>query len=175
MDYEKMTLKLQDGINDAGTLARQKDHAEITCAHLLHAFLSQPDGIIPPLLERIGVNPSSLLKEIDSLIEKYPVVKGQTNLSLSSSAQKALAKAEGEMDFFKDQFLSVEHVFLGMLDCSDETASLLKEKGVNRKAVLEALKSVRGNQSIDSQDPESKMRTLEKYCIDLTARARLDK
>ncbi|MBE6353524.1 ATP-dependent chaperone ClpB [Treponema sp.] len=175
MDYEKMTLKLQDGINDAGTLARQKDHAEITCAHLLHAFLSQPDGIIPPLLERIGVNPSSLLNEIDSLIEKYPVVKGQTNLSLSSSAQKALAKAEGEMDFFKDQFLSVEHVFLGMLDCSDETASLLKEKGVNRKAVLEALKSVRGNQSIDSQDPESKMRTLEKYCIDLTARARLDK
>ncbi|MCR5217171.1 ATP-dependent chaperone ClpB [Treponema sp.] len=175
MDYEQMTLKLQDGLQEAGTLARQKDHAEISNAHLLHAFLSQNDGIIPPLLERIGLNPSQLLSEVDGLLNNYPVVKGMTNITLSSAAQKAFAKAEGEMAFFKDQYLSVEHVFLAMTECSDDVASLLNKKGIKRNVLLDALKAVRGNQSIDSQDPESKMRTLEKYCIDLTARARQDK
>ena len=175
MNYEQMTLKLQDALQEAASLARQKDHAEITNLHLLYAFLSQEEGIILPLFERIGVKPSSVLKDIESALKKYPLVKGMTNIGLSSSLEKAFSMAEKEMDFFKDRYLSVEHVFLAMLDCTDDAAEILKKKGIERKNILEALKSVRGNQTIDSQDPESKMRDLEKYCIDLTARARLYK
>lgn len=175
MNYEQMTVKMQEAIQAAGSLAQQRDHSEIGSEHLLYAMLSQEDGIIPPLVERIGIQPQSLLNGLEPLLDSYPVVRGQAQLSLSSSAQKVLAKAEKEMSLLKDKFLSTEHVFLAMIHADDKTGELLKKSGCDRKTVLEALRSVRGNQSIDSQDPESKMRSLEKYCIDLTARARLDK
>ena len=175
MNYEQMTLKMQDALQSASSLAQQRDHSEIGNEHLLYAMLNQKDGMIPPLVERIGLQPSSLQKNLENLLDKYPVVKGQTQMSLSSSAQKVLAKAEKEMASLKDQFLSTEHVFLAMIQADDNVGELLRKSGCDRNTVLEALKSVRGNQSIDSQDPESKMRSLEKYCMDLTARARQDK
>lgn len=175
MNYEQMTLKMQDALQSASSLAQQRDHSEIGNEHLLYAMLNQKDGMIPPLVERIGLQPSSLQKNLENLLDKYPVVKGQTQMSLSSSAQKVLAKAEKEMASLKDQFLSTEHVFLAMIQADDNVGELLRKSGCDRNTVLEALKSVRGNQSIDSQDPESKMRSLEKYCTDLTARARQDK
>lgn len=175
MNYEQMTVKMQEALQSASSLAQQKDHSEIGNEHLLYAMLNQEDGIIPPLVERIGIQPQSLLNGLEMLLDSYPVVRGQAQLTLSSSAQKVLAKAEKEMSLLKDKFLSTEHVFLAMIQADDKTGELLKKSGCDRKTVLEALKSVRGNQSIDSQDPESKMRSLEKYCIDLTARARLDK
>lgn len=175
MNYEQMTLKMQDALQSASSLAQQRDHSEIGNEHLLYAMLNQKDGMIPPLVERIGLQPSSLQKNLENLLDKYPVVKGQTQMSLSSSAQKVLAKAEKEMASLKDQFLSTEHVFLAMIQADDNVGELLRKSGCDRNTVLEALKSVRGNQSIDSQDPESKMCSLEKYCTDLTARARQDK
>ena len=175
MNYEQMTLKMQDALQSASSLAQQRDHSEIGNEHLLYAMLNQKDGMIPPLVERIGLQPSSLQTNLENLLDKYPVVKGQTQMSLSSSAQKVLAKAEKEMASLKDQFLSTEHVFLAMIQADDNVGELLRKSGCDRNTVLEALKSVRGNQSIDSQDPESKMRSLEKYCTDLTARARQDK
>mgnify|MGYP004509576033 FL=1 len=175
MNYEQMTLKMQDALQSASSLAQQRDHSEIGNEHLLYAMLNQKDGMIPPLVERIGLQPSSLQKNLENLLDKYPVVKGQTQMSLSSSAQKVLAKAEKEMASLKDQFLSTEHVFLAMIQADDNVGELLRKSGCDRNTVLEALKSVRGNQTIDSQDPESKMRSLEKYCTDLTARARQDK
>ncbi|WP_297645730.1 Clp protease N-terminal domain-containing protein, partial [uncultured Treponema sp.] len=175
MNYEQMTLKMQDALQSASSLAQQRDHSEIGNEHLLYAMLNQKDGMIPPLVERIGLQPSSLQTNLENLLDKYPVVKGQTQMSLSSSAQKVLAKAEKEMASLKDQFLSTEHVFLAMIQADDNVGELLRKSGCDRNTVLEALKSVRGNQSVDSQDPESKMRSLEKYCTDLTARARQDK
>lgn len=175
MNYEQMTLKMQDALQSASSLAQQRDHSEIGNEHLLYAMLNQKDGMIPPLVERIGLQPSSLQKNLENLLDKYPVVKGQTQMSLSSSAQKVLAKAEKEMASLKDQFLSTEHVFLAMIQADDNVGELLRKSGCDRNTVLEALKSVRGNQRIDSQNPESKMRSLEKYCTDLTARARQDK
>lgn len=175
MNYEQMTLKMQDALQSASSLAQQRDHSEIGNEHLLYAMLNQKDGMIPPLVERIGLQPSSLQTNLENLLDKYPVVKGQTQMSLSSSAQKVLAKAEKEMASLKDQFLSTEHVFLAMIQADDNVGELLRKSGCDRNTVLEALKSVRGNQSVDSQNPESKMRSLEKYCTDLTARARQDK
>ena len=175
MNYEQMTLKMQDALQGASSLAQQRDHSEIGNEHLLYAMLNQKDGMVPPLLERIGIQPNSLQTNLENLLDKYPVVKGQTQMSLSSSAQKVLAKAEKEMSSLKDQFLSTEHVFLAMTQADDSVGELLRNSGCSRNNVLEALKSVRGNQTVDSQDPESKMQSLEKYCTDLTARARQDK
>ncbi len=175
MNYDQMTLKTQDAIQEAGNLAMQKSSSEIGNEHLLTAMLRQKDGTIPPLVERIGVQPETLLSELGQLIDQYPTVSGNTQMTLSSEAQRTLALAEKEMASLKDLYLSTEHLFLAMTEAKDKTGDLLRSHGCDRKATMEALKAVRGNQTVDSQDPEAKMRSLEKYCTDLTARARLDK
>lgn len=175
MNYDQMTLKLQEAIQDAASLAQKKDHVEIGNEHLLYALLTQQDGLIPPLVERIGVQTSVLLGELNKIFDSNPKASGATQVNLSSSAQKVLAKAENEMAALKDQYLSTEHLFLAMTEADDKTGEILRRFGCKHKETLEALKAVRGNQTVDSQDPESKVRALEKYCIDLTARARQDK
>ena len=175
MNFDQMTLKTRDAFQEANSLAQQRDHSEIGCEHLLYVLLKQEDGTVPPLVERVGVQPETLLKEIENLLDSYPQVKGLTQMSLSSDAQKVLAKAEKEMAALKDMYLSTEHIFLAMTESEGAVGGLLRRMGLEKKKILEALKSVRGNTTIDSNDPESKMRALEKYCIDLTARARQDK
>ena len=170
-----MTIKLQEALQESNSIARQKDHSEIGNEHILKALLEQRDGLVPPLVECVGIPSEKLISQIDSLLSQYPVVRGNTQMALSPSAQKVLAKAENEMSSLKDQFLSVEHILLAMAQSDDRVGETLRRVGCTRNALLEALKKVRGNQSVDSQDPESKMRSLEKYCIDLTARARMDK
>ena len=170
-----MTIKLQEALQESNSIARQKDHSEIGNEHILKALLEQKDGLVPPLVECVGIPSEKLISQIDSLLSQYPVVRGNTQMVLSPSAQKVLAKAENEMSSLKDQFLSVEHILLAMAQSDDRVGETLRRVGCTRNALLEALKKVRGNQSVDSQDPESKMRSLEKYCIDLTARARMDK
>ena len=175
MNIDQMTIKTQEALQDASTLARQKDHSEIGCEHLLYALLRQKDGTVPPLVERIGVQSEVLLNEVESILNTYPRVNGNANVVLSSEAQNVLAKAESEMSALKDLYISTEHVFIALCQSSGATGVLLQRYGCTRNAALEALKAVRGNQTVDSNDPESKIRSLEKYCIDLTARARQDK
>lgn len=175
MDYEHFTLKTQDALQNASALAQKNDHSEIGLEHLLSSLLSQQDGIVPPIVERVGVNVQSLQKQVDDLLGSYPKVTGNTQMRLLDGVQKVLAKAENEMSKLKDQYLSCEHLLLAMTKSDSAAGDLLRKNGITYEAVLESLKSVRGNQSVDSQDPESKMRSLEKYCTDLTARARQDK
>ncbi len=175
MDYEHFTLKTQDALQNASALAQKNDHSEIGLEHLLSALLSQQDGIVVPVIERVGVDVQSLQKQVDDLLDTYPKVTGNAQMALSNEAQKVLAKAENEMSKLKDQYLSCEHILLSMTKSDSRVGELLNRNGLTYDAVLEAIKSVRGNQTVDSQDPESKMRSLEKYCTDLTARARQDK
>ena len=175
MDYEHFTLKMQDALQNASALAQKNDHSEIGLEHLLYTLLDQQDGIVPPVIERIGADLSRLKSEVQELLSSYPKVTGNTQMRLSSEAEKVLAKAENEMSKFKDQYLSCEHLLLSMTKSDGRVTELLKRNGITYEAVLEALKSVRGNQTIDSQDPESKMQSLQKFCTDLTARARQDK
>lgn len=175
MDYEHFTLKTQDALQNASALAQKNDHSEIGLEHILSALLSQQDGIVVPIIERVGVNVQSLQKQVDDLLDEYPKVTGNAQMSLSNEAQKVLAKAENEMAKLKDQYLSCEHILLSMTKSDSRVGELLNKNGLTYDAVLEALKSVRGNQTVDSQDPESKMQSLSKYCTDLTARARQDK
>lgn len=175
MNFDQFTLKAQDALQEASALAQQNDHAEIGLEHLLIALLEQKDGLVKPIVERIGVSAGDLDSAAKNLLASYPKVTGNVQIGLSSAAQKVLAKAEKEMNSLKDQYLSVEHILLAMSESEDRTGELLRKYGVTREAILESLKAVRGNQTVDSQDPESKMQSLEKYCTDLTTRARQDK
>ncbi|MCI1209935.1 MAG: ATP-dependent chaperone ClpB [Treponema sp.] len=175
MNYEQFTLKTQDALQSASALAQQKDHSEIGAEHLLLALLQQKDGIVPPLVERIGVPVSHLVDETDQLLESYPTVTGNTQMALSGEAQKILAKAEREMADLHDEYLSTEHILLAMSKSDGRAGDLLRKSGITHDAILSALKSVRGQQRVNSQDPESTMQALQKYTKDLTALARQDK
>lgn len=175
MNYENFTIKTQEALQEASSIANKNDNSEIGAEHVLQALLEQKDGLIAPIVERIGIQVPELLNKTRELVRSNPKVSGNANLYLSSEMQKILAKAENEMNALKDQFLSTEHLLLAMTQSDGRVASMLKSMGIDHKSIIEALKSVRGNQTVDSQDPESKTRSLEKYCRDLTAAARQDK
>ena len=175
MNYENFTIKTQEALQEASSIANKNDNSEIGTEHVLQALLEQQDGLIAPVVERVGVPSIELTKKVRDLVADNPTVSGAAQVYFSSSMQKVLAKAENEMNALHDQYLSTEHILLAMTEADDRTGDLLRKCGINHKAVFEALKSVRGNQTVDSNDPEAKTRSLEKYCRDLTAAARQDK
>ena len=175
MNYENFTIKTQEALQEASSIANKNDNSEIGTEHVLQALLEQQDGLIAPVVERVGVPSIELTKKVRDIVAANPKVSGAAQVYFSSSMQKVLAKAENEMNALHDQYLSTEHIILAMTEADDRTGDLLRKCGINHKAVFEALKSVRGNQTVDSNDPEAKTRSLEKYCRDLTAAARQDK
>ena len=175
MNYENFTIKTQEALQEASSIANKNDNSEIGTEHVLQALLEQQDGLIAPVVERVGVPSIELTKKVRVIVAANPKVSGAAQVYFSSSMQKVLAKAENEMNALHDQYLSTEHILLAMTEADDRTGDLLRKCGINHKAVFEALKSVRGNQTVDSNDPEAKTRSLEKYCRDLTAAARQDK
>lgn len=175
MNYENFTIKTQEALQEASSIANKNDNSEIGTEHVLQALLEQQDGLIAPVVERVGVPAIDLIKKVRDLISSNPKVSGAAQVYFSGPMQKVLAKAENEMNALHDQYLSTEHILLAMTEADDRTGDLLRKCGINHKAVFEALKSVRGNQTVDSNDPEAKTRSLEKYCRDLTAAARQDK
>ena len=175
MNYENFTIKTQEAIQEASSIANKNDNSEIGTEHVLQALLEQQDGLIAPVIERVGVSAIELTKKVRELVASNPKVSGAAQVYFSPVMQKVLAKAENEMTALHDQYLSTEHILLAMTECDDRTGDLLRKYGINHNSVFEALKSVRGNQTVDSNDPEAKTRSLEKYCRDLTAAARQDK
>ena len=175
MNYDQFTIKTQEAIQDAASLAQKNDHGEIGLEHLLSALLNQQDGIVVPIVEHIGAGCASLKNQVENLLSHYPKVTGNAQVRFSSETEKTIAKAESEMSKLKDKFLSCEHILLSMTKSDGRVGELLRKNGITYESVMESLKSVRGNQTVDSQDPESKMMSLEKYCTDLTARARQEK
>lgn len=175
MNYENFTIKTQEALQEASSIANKNDNSEIGTEHVLEALLEQQDGLVAPIVERIGVPSIELIKKVKELVSSNPKVSGAAQVYFSGPMQKVLAKAENEMNALHDQYLSTEHLLLAMSEADDRTGDLLRRSGINHKAVVEALKSVRGNQTVDSNDPEAKTRSLEKYCRDLTAAARQDK
>jgi ATP-dependent Clp protease ATP-binding subunit ClpB len=175
MNYDQFTIKAQDAIRSAGTLAQQNDHGEAATEHLLYALLTQKDGIIPPLVERIGVAPDVLLSDVQASLDTFPKIHGNIQVSFSPEAAQVLAKAEKELAALKDEYLSTEHIFLAIAESDGKCGALLKKHGITRGAILDALKSIRGNQRVTNQDPEAQMQSLEKYCRDLTSLARQEK
>ncbi|MEL3898910.1 ATP-dependent chaperone ClpB [Treponema phagedenis] len=176
MNIDKYTVKATEAINEAVSLAQQEDHSQIETEHLLYTLLTQEGGIIPPVIEKIGVPVERLIDEVDERLRKKPRVTGQSAQTYYAPILgKIFANAEKIADKLKDEYVSCEHLLLAMSDADDGTGNLLRANGISRSAILAALKDIRGNQRVTSEDPESTFQSLEKYCRDLTALARQEK
>jgi ATP-dependent Clp protease ATP-binding subunit ClpB len=179
MNPERFTVKLQEALNASQSIATRQGHQELKPAHLLLALLEQEGGLAPQLFERAAGKPGAAQKiagAVGQWLERQSKVSGGTgNLYLSGEFRELMTRAEDEQKKLKDEYVSVEHVLLALVEGSGEMARLLKEAGVTAAALRQALTAVRGSQRVVDQDPEGKYQTLEKYGTDLTARARAGK
>jgi len=173
MGLDKLTTKFQEALQSAQQLASKSSHAELKSLHVLISLLQQDGGIVVPILEKAGVDVTKLKASALSALEREPRVKGAASQpQMSYGLRQNLDAADTVREKLGDDFLSVEHFLLGALDSDSPAGKLLKEVGFDRKKADAALKDVRGNQKVTDQDPEGKYQTLEKYGMDLTARAR---
>jgi ATP-dependent Clp protease ATP-binding subunit ClpB len=173
---DKFTQKMQEALQAAQDLASQSNHQEIANEHFLSALLDQTDGITRPLLEKIGVNANQLRDGLRSELERRPKIHGAAvDLRLANELRSVLDGAEKEMSKLKDEFTSAEHYLLALMSANVPASKLLKEFGVTRDKLMQALQQVRGSQRVTDQNPEGKYQTLEKYGRDLTELARRGK
>ncbi len=176
MKLDKFTVKAQEALQEAQAIARKRDHQEILPEHLLAALLQQQDGLVPPLLQRVGAEPGLVQQRLEDELRKVPSVHGGEGGHLSQRALKVLDAAEEEAGKLKDEYVSTEHLLLALAsEKRGAAAEALKSVGATRDRIAQALTSMRGSQRITSNDPESQYRALEKYAIDLTDRARKGK
>ncbi|GAB6091380.1 ATP-dependent chaperone ClpB [Spirochaeta dissipatitropha] len=176
MDYERLTTKARQAVQDAGAFAMKNDHSAIEPEHLCYALIEQKDGIVPPLLNRLGVSIPALRTELEKSVQRLPKVYGDAaQMQLSPPAMKLLVKAEKEQEKLGDDFISTEHLLLSALGSEGPIAEILKKHGISRDELLEALQDIRGGQKVSDQDPENRYQVLEKYTRDLTALARQEK
>ncbi len=171
--FDKLTIKAQEALQSAQEMAQKLNHQEVDCEHMLFALIEQPDGLVRPLLDKLGANPDTILGGLDDPLKHRPQVHGidSTQVYLSKALRTALDAAFAQADKLKDQFVSTEHILLGIA----ETTNLLKPHGVTTTAILKALREVRGTTQVTDQNPEDKYQALTKYGRDLTDEARRGK
>ena len=176
MNYEKMTLKVQEALQAAQALALKHDHPTIGPEHLLFSLLQQEDSLARPLLQQLGTDTEAFQRRLRDRLDAMPRVSGSgAQLSLDSALAKILAKAELAAEKMKDEFTAVEHILLAMAESELPVGDLLRAQGVTKDRLLAVLKNVRGSQRVTDQAAEAKYKVLEKYCRDLTALAQKDK
>jgi ATP-dependent Clp protease ATP-binding subunit ClpB len=174
--FEKLTVKAQEALQDAHQVAARQENQEITPLHLLAALVNQADGVVPPLLARLGVRKEALSSEVEREIGRLPKVQGFSDQRLGRALNDALERAFKEADNFKDEYVSTEHLFLAIAGSGrDPAGQLLKKLGASHEAILQALTGVRGTQRVTSQNPEATYEALDKYARDLTELARKSK
>src|ERR1700758_5588682 len=175
--WDKFTVKAQEAVQRANELASEHGNPELQPAHLLAALLEDKEGIVPPVLEKIGVGPQAVLSEVYRELEKLPKVSGEAaQPGLSNSTNKLLEQAFKEASNFKDEYVSTEHLLLAVTQLKrDGAQEILARHGAPYEAILKALTSVRGSQKVTDQNPEAKYQALERYGRDLTEQARRGK
>jgi len=176
MNFNKLTIKAQEAVAEGLNLARESGHAEYTAEHLLVALLRQEGGIVAPILNKLGVNPGAVELQLTNELSRRSQVSGGSEPQPSSNLRKVFDAALAATDEFKDEYVSTEHLLLGITEVKATTAAeTLASAGVNKNTVLQALQSVRGSQRVTDQNPEDKYQALERYARDLTALARRGK
>ena len=176
MDMNRFTEKAQESLQSAQKLAIRWNHQQIDTEHLLLAMLDQERGLAPSILNKAGVSVDALRIRVQRELERLPRVTGSNSQpSLSMRLQKLVIAVEDEAKRLKDEYFSVEHILLAMIDDSGPTGAILKEFGVTRDRLLKALQEVRGNQRVTTQNPEETYQALEKYGRDLTQAAQQGK
>src|SRR5579875_798978 len=170
--FDKLTVKAQEALESARVSAAEHGQAMIEPLHLLAALAGDRDGVIPPLLRRLEVNVEALAGEVERELERRPRVEG----GLSPALAQALENAFRQADKFHDEYVSSEHLLLGIVELSGDAAQrLLAAQGVTADRVLQALRAIRGSQRITDPNPEAKYQALERYARDLTELARKGK
>ena len=177
MNTEKLTQKTIEALRGAQNAATENGNPSVEEEHLLYALLTQPDGLVGEVMRSVGASPADMIAELDRLIAQFPKAGGSgydpSRIYISASLDKALTEAEKQAGKMKDDYISVEHVLLGILEYpTDNVKALFRAKNVTAAAVLEALQKIRGNQKVTSDNPEDTYNVLKKYGTDLVARAR---
>ncbi len=177
LNFNKMTVKAQEALQEAQQDAEGRGHTELTPEHLLAALIRQEESLVRPLLEKLGVNIQRLGTLLETaLARKAQVSGGVTQTSVSSELNQVFASAQKEADRLKDQYVSTDHLLLGLIEHGkSDAAGLLKGMGVGKDSLLKALQELRGSHQVTDQNPEAKFQTLEKYGRDLTEAARQGK
>ena len=175
MNYDKFTVKMQKALEEAVTKADQAGHSEVVPAHMILALIAQSDGVLRPLFEKLGVSPDAVSSAMENILSKLPKSYGDTQKTFSRAMARILGACEKTAGDFKDEYVSAEHFLLSLLNDECQEKDELERLGVTKDNVLEALKAIRGNQRITSQDPEAQYASLDKYCKDLTRAAKEDK
>ena len=177
--WDKFTVKAQEAVQRANELASEHGNSELVPLHLLAALVEDREGIVAPVLEKIGIGPQAVLSDVYKEIEKLPKVSGSGGAqqpTMSSQVNQLLEKSFKEADTFKDEYVSTEHMLLALTDLKrDPAQALLTRYGATHDAILKALTAVRGSQRITDQNPEAKYQALERYARDLTEQARRGK
>src|SRR3990172_896033 len=177
MRLDKFTIKAQEALQEAQSLAEQSGNQELEPEHVLSTLVTQSDGIVPPLLKKLGIDLNLLQSRLQERLNQSPKVSGSgTGVYISPRLKSVLDSSEKEAQQFKDDFVSAVHILLAISASKNtEAGRILNSLGVTRDALLKALQEIRGNQRISDQNPEDKYQVLEKYCKDLTSLARQGK
>jgi len=176
MKLDKFTFKAQEALQEAQRLAEALNNPQLEPEHLLKALVDQEGGIIPIILDRLGVNSRIISAELEEILEKLPKLTGGTyQLYLSMTLKDILDKAEKLAKEMRDEFISTEHLFLSIIDSPSKAGDLLRKRGITFNNAKEVIRQIRKGQRITDQNPEEKYQALEKFGRDLTALARAGK
>src|SRR5437764_6880556 len=167
--WDKFTVKAQEAVQRANELASEHGNPEVLPLHLLTALLEDKEGIVPPIMEKIGIGPQSVLSDLYQEIDRLPKISGAAaQASLSQAANQLLDRAFKEADTFKDEYVSTEHLLLAVTQLKGDPAqAILSRQGATHDAILKALTSIRGSQRITDQNPEPKYLAPDRYARDL--------
>jgi len=176
MRFDKFTIKSQDLIQNAQSLASSHNNQQLEPEHLLTAMLNEQEGIAGSMLRKLGVSPEAIAQEITKAIDKFPKVSGAENAYISQRTKSVLDAAFTEASKMKDQYVSIEHILLAISDeKTGEAVKILSHYGIIRNSILKVLMDIRGSQRITDPNPEEKYQALDKFSRDLTNLARLGK
>ncbi len=176
MKLEKFTFKAQEALQSAQKIAESHNHTQLEPEHILKALVEQDGGIIPIILDRVGVNSKIISTELDEILERFPKISGGAyQLYLSMPAKQVLDRAEALAKEMRDEFISTEHLFLSILDSPSRAGELLRKRGVTLSSTKEVINQIRKGRRITDQNPEEQYQALEKFGRDLTALARSGK
>jgi ATP-dependent Clp protease ATP-binding subunit ClpB len=173
---DKFTVKAQEALQAAQEMGERSGQQQIEPLHVLWALVAQGDGVVPPLLEKLGVSPTLIASEAEKQIARLPKVSGASQPQFSAATTKVLERAFDEAQRLKDDYVSTEHILLAIASADkDPAGQLLVKQGASHDAILQAMASIRGSHRVTSQNPESTYRALDQYARDLTELARRGK
>lgn len=177
MRFDKFTIKAQEAVQESQSIAEKYDHQQVEPEHLLMALILPQEGVVTPLLQKLGVDPAMVLQQVEQALKKIPQVHGGVGqLYISPRSKKVLDQSFKEAERLKDEYVSTEHVFIAVADeRGGEASKILSSLGITKDAIYTVLVSIRGSQRVTDPNPEEKYQALKKYGRDLTDLARKSK